>query len=191
MLFLDVKAMRDRLSLDDKPEINDALKSAIAGATPRVESHLSTSFAAGTTTDLFRLPVGSDAFDGLYTLRLKNGFVRSDPAVVISAGETLASLATITEGFVADLEKGFVAVPEDYAGKYVRVGYSYGFATPKELPSWLQEVLVSYSIKVLSMGTVNDKKDDLSKVFAMVDEHWSAILDPHLRQGGSLVRPIA
>lgn len=183
MQLIDVKTLRDRLLLDDKQEINDALKSAVAGASPRLEAILQTTFSKGSAEDYFLLDdaVHSD-FNGVFKLRLSRGFVRALPALVVAVAESLEGpWDTIAPLGRVDAEKGFLGVSNTYRNKYVKVTYDFGFASLKEVPEWLAEVSICYAVKVLSMNQVNDRKDELSKVYEFVDSHSAGILDAHLR----------
>lgn len=189
MQLIDTKTLRDRLLLDDKQEINDALKSAIAGASPRLEAILQTTFTKGSAEDYFLLDgdVHSD-FNGVFKLRLSKGFVRAVPALVVSVAETLdGSWTPIAPVGRMDTEKGFMSVSNAHRGKYVKVTYDFGFASSKEVPEWLAEVSVCYAVKVLSMNQVNDRKDELSKVYEFVDSHSAGILDAHLRVSSAAI----
>lgn len=187
--MLDIAAVRDRLTLQNKAEINAALTSALAGALPRLEAILQTHFTAGTSTDYFYVGPHCIKSDGMYQLRLRNGFIRPTPAPVLSKSLTMSSFeAVLNATTLLDTDLGIFTVPGDLEGSYVSVAYSYGFSGPTEVPAWLQEVMLSYTIKVLSMGTVNDKKDELSPIFEFIDLHSADILNSHLRTGSFLVR---
>lgn len=182
MLIIDPSDIRPRLSLEDRQEINDFLRSAILGATPRLEALLNTSFTKGTAEDFFVLnPAIYEPVDGHFVLRLSNGFVRSSPALAASSGESLDGPFSTVSGCVLRASKGFLLVPESNAGKTFKVAYSYGFQNNEEVPAWLREVALCYSVKVMSMAQLNDRKDDLSAVYEFVDLHSAEILDRHLR----------
>lgn len=190
MLLIDPSLIRNRLTLEDKDEINDVLKSSIAGAIPSLESTLQTTFAKGSAEDRFSLGDPYSPIDGMFLLKLNNGFVRLDPALTVFSGDSYWNIDTPETQFRVMLERGVVKVPDYLRGKFIRVVYDYGFSTYKEVPAWLQEAALSVSLKVLSMNAVNDKKDELSKVFEYIDSHSATILNGHLRTGSFLIPPV-
>lgn len=192
MLLIDPELIRSRLSLEDKEEVNAVLRSAITGATPRLEAVLRTSFTRGAAEDLFYLNRHTPSASGMFNLRLANGFVRQDVALNCTVGDSYAVQDTALITRVVQYERGVVQVPKALLGfnTYLKVSYGYGFSKQAEVPSWLREAMVSAAIKVLSMNAVNDKKDELSKVFAFLDDHADTILNAHLRTGAFLVSPV-
>lgn len=195
MYFLDPALLRTRLTLEDKDEVNEVLKSAITGGTQFVESVLDTELGYGEHECLFFLEPSFVA-GKTFQLRMPHGFVRPGAgtplvgAPVVSFSYSDVGFSTF-EGFMGwDYERGVLNVSSDLSGAYVKVSYSHGFKSLKEVPAWLTEALLVSSVKVLSMQVVNDGKDNLSKVFAYLDTHRGAILDRHLRAGSFLIRPV-
>lgn len=186
MLLIEPDLIRNRLSLQDEKSVNDALRSAISGAGPRLEAVLQTSFHKASAIDLFYIDANRPCVhEGVYLLKLTNGFVRSAPAATIQVSDDLKFVQP-TALTLADLVKfsselGFMYFSDEYAGKYVKVSYDFGFQSSEEVPEWLREVALCYSIKVLSMQQTNDRKDELSAVYSFVDSHSNDILDKHLR----------
>lgn len=187
MQLIDVRHIRDRLLLDDTAEINEALKSAVAGASPRLETILDTVFVKGSAVDYFHIDPASLSFGGIYKLRLSRGFVRATPPITVLVGDSLSAITEATSVLLSDYGRGTISVPDEHVGKYVKVSYDYGFSSYSEVPEWLREVTICYAIKVLSMTQVNDRKDELSSVYDFVDTHSSGILDAHLRSSSRAV----
>lgn len=216
MKLIDVKLVRTRLALPDDDGVNAAVKSALDGTTAMFEARLMTSFDKATKTDIF-LTYGREfmAQDGYFRLRLSAGFVLSSPDVTVCWAETPQELATaetiaLTDCLV-DYERGFVLVPysesnhpessarrnrsylnsRSYNG-YMKVVYQYGFQTLAEVPAWLKEAALAYTIKVLSMQQVSDKKDEkATTIFGFISSHGEEILDRHLRNHYMAIQPIA
>lgn len=182
MQLIDFRVVRDRLILEDRPEINDLIKSSLAGATVNLETEFQTTFDKGSAVDLFRFPPAHRVVDGFYQFKLRNGFVRASPAPVVATGGSTDSFSgSIFGSCILDAERGRLHVPESAAAVYLRVGYDYGFATQSEVPPWLREVISCYAIKVMSVHQVNDRKDELSKVYAFMDQHINTLVNQHLR----------
>lgn len=187
MQLIDVRHIRDRLLLDDTAEINDALKSAVAGASPRLETILDTVFSKGSAVDYFHLDPSALSFGGIYRLRLSRGFLRPTPTLTVMIGDSLGGTTEPVNALLVDVGRGLVSISEEHLGKYVKVSYDYGFTGYAEVPEWLREVTICYAIKVLSMTQVNDRKDELSSVYDFVDTHSTGILNSHLRSSSRAV----
>jgi hypothetical protein len=191
MQLIELKYLRDRMLLEDRSEINDVLKSSLAGAIPWLETVLQTSFDKGTASDLFSIPTGTEKVLGFYHLKLTKGFVRGSPAPVVATGYDLSSVSgDLYPSCIMDAERGFLYVPEASDLGCIRVSYDYGFQTPSEVPTWLRELALCYTIKVLSMHQINDRKEELSKVYSFVDQHSTTIADSRLRMSVSAISAI-
>lgn len=195
MLLIEPDLIRNRLSLQDEKSVNDALRSAILGASPRLEAILQTSFAKASAVDLFYIDKARQCvINGAYLLKLSNGFLRSSPAVTIEVSDDLKfvqpTALTLADMVKSSAELGFLYISDEYAEKYIRVVYDYGFQSSGEVPEWLREVTLCYTIKVLSMQQTNDRKEELSAVYSFVDSHSNEILDKHLRTSSYSIHAI-
>lgn len=194
MAIIDIALVRDRLALINQTEVNSVLTSALVGAEQYAKSFLRTGLDELTYSDLFYVDSNvHQATDGMYALMLTNGFVRTDETVAIVNADTIATVDASTSAtpvLLTQAEKGILFVDPDMVGKYLKVTYSAGFRKVAgvtvfaEVPDWLQEFLVAYTIKTLSMQQVNDKKDRLSSTYAFIDSHIAEVMTSHQRKNG-------
>lgn len=184
--------VRKRLSLQDDPGINSAIESSLDGALARVRSLLMTDLAEGTASDVFFVDSGAVVpSQGLYTLRLSNGFVKAPVAVYV--GDSLAEAMTSTTtlpGHILRAEKGHLRVPASYAGTYLRVEYSYGLASTDTPPEWLKEVLMALTTIVLGSQQISDGKSELAELIPALERHWTSIMDTKLRYSTLALPPL-
>lgn len=201
MKLVKVDAMLARLSLPSgDAQLEAALDSAIRAASPALEATLQTKFDYGERTHVFHLnPLTTEVRGGLITLKLGTGFMVTDgadaPLVVYAdtAKDSLQSTAqelVADDGYFAEPEKGFVKVSEDLLGKFVRVTYHSGFNETDEVPEWLSEACIAYSVRVLSTQQIGDPKPELGKVFKFMADHGTIITDGHLRLCPYAVLPV-
>lgn len=194
MLIIDPELIRSRLSLEDKDQVNDVLRSAIEGASVSLEAILDTSFSRGSKEDVFFLDRFSLERHGRFHLKLTHGFVRPTPAISCTLGSVYGTYPTTiaSSSVILNAEGGVVSIPVEVMDQesYIRIVYDYGFSAQKEVPAWLKEVSLARAVKVLSMNAINDKKNELASVFAFVDTHADTILRNHLRTGSFLISPL-
>lgn len=159
--------LRYRLDLGNLPQYVAAAEGALDNTTLGLENDLRTEFDLAERSDVFR----PNFNDPSSTLKLKCGFVATDPApVVLWAVSQDAFNAGETEDLTADCsfnyEKGFVtvdAVPTPYSsfrglgGSVLTVTYTAGFSAseadpslydPLSIPAWLRDL-------ALLLGTLN------------------------------------
>jgi len=193
MRLLAVKDVRTRLALTDDDGINEVISSALEGTSISFEAELDTLFDKATKSDIF-CTNGREylAQDGYLRLKLRNGFVRPTPAVVVRWAAVDPQLLATGEVIPSaecrfDYERGFILVPFDpvadtgYSG-YFQVDYDFGFLDIDEVPPWLKEAALGYAVKVMSMQQVSDKKDEkLSSIYGFIGRHGAGIMDRHLR----------
>lgn len=198
MLLIDPSLIRDRLVLDDKPEVNEVIRSAISGAMPSISASLFSGFDYGARTDVFLLDRVLHHFEGRYTLRLSAGFLVNTPTtpVVCTVSDSLegASSGSVVSGAWVKDELGFVVLPDPtgdlFHHKFVRVSYTSGFRKYADVPDWLKEVAIAKTIEVLSMSTLNAEKGSMDKVLGFVASHGSFLLASHRRSTSSTVSPL-
>lgn len=189
----DPKDVRDRLALPDDEGLNDVIRSALDASYTAMESILETTFSKGSRTDLFYVdPRNAMPINGLYLLKASNGFLRASPTITAAYGCSLTEFSTVLASteFVVTADKGFIQVPESVFGSYVRVIYEYGFQTIEEVPDWLREVSLNYTIKIMSVQQIGSDKPDLSALYKFVNTHYATILDTHLRMSSRSIRSI-
>lgn len=191
--LITASMVRDRLGLPDDEGVNAAIKSAMVATRPFLMEALQTGLDAGSAEDVFFIdPLVHMAVGGLYVLRANNGFLKK-ATVKVGMSDTLLGLQTTALDlaiFYVSEEKGFIKVPDLLLGKYVKVAYDYGFRDDDEVPEWLQEAALSYTIKVLSAQQVGDNKPSLSEVYKFIDSHGSYLLGGRLRVASESIRAL-
>lgn len=190
----------DRLGVGDVPATLPVISSALKAAHLRVQSELDTKFTKKSNVDVFyldeRLHNGVTP-GGFFRLRLRNGFVRSAPAVVVECGLSpegiLAGDIETVIGWQMDPDDvltGYVKVPAEYRNKYVRVKYDSGFLADGEnvdaaevVPDELVEAITAYCpvVAEFSSTTAAGGKNPNDGYKAAAD-HAIAILTPLLRK---------
>lgn len=184
--------VRKRLSLQDDPGINSAIESSLDGALARVRSLLMTELTEGTASDVFFVDSGAVVpSQGLYTLRLSNGFVKAPVAVYVgdSLAEVMTSTTTIS-GHILRAEKGHLRVPVDYEGTYLRVEYTYGFDVVDEAPAWLREVVLTLTVLTLASQQISDGKSELAELIPALERNWASIMDVKTRYSTLALPPL-
>lgn len=187
--IIDLGLVRDRLSLDNRAEVNAVLESALSGAVANVESVLDSSFSWSRRVDYHAVNGGFSTKNGVVSLRMSSGMVSSsaDYLPKVSSAESMfGPLESVITG-VWDYERGTFSYPDTQQHKFVASEYYSGFLDKKQVPSWLQEVLITETVKVLSMQAVNDRPPELDKVSQYINRHAATILDRHLRVGSFLI----
>lgn len=184
--------VRKRLSLQDDDGINSAIESSLDGALVKVSSLLLTSLPEGTATDVFYVDADyAIAHQGLYTLRLSNGFVNGPVTCFVS--DSVSGVMTSTsqvDGPILLAEKGHLRVPEGYAGRYLRVEYAYGFGVGDPAPEWLKEILITLTTLIMASQQISDGKSELAELIPAMERHWSGIMDTKLRYAATTIPPL-
>lgn len=184
-LLVSVESLRERLEFDNTPKTNSAIRSSLSSATKALETMIRTRFDAVTAqTDFFyprytqqRGPAfrpSRDAFEGtgwvggvgsggMYTLRLKYGFVTSITTLQwatsmtdLVAGNAQPIPTSLTglagEGYAQiDTEKGAVYIFDiNLKQQLVQVVYNAGLTAVNGLyenvPDWLAEACMTLAI---------------------------------------------
>lgn len=173
-----------RLSLPNDAGIIAAVESAIGAALPMLRAMLDTQFDAGESTDLFFINSRVyDAHNGLYTLRARNGLIKTD-SVLYSTGETMLevqSIAPTEVPLIVIADKGFIRVPDTLRQKYVKVTYEYGLAEYEDTPDWLVEGMLAYVSKVMSSTQVGEEKPVMTTLYKFLEAHGAGILNSKVR----------
>ena len=204
-LLVTTQEVRSRVSLQDDPGINAAIESARSGALMRVSSLLpQRSFERKSWRDVFcATPVDIDPTEGVFALRLSNGFV-FDGSVTVKQGYSFMEITEDVTGFVVDYEKGIVRIgAEAESTLYFAVEYVAGFdPLPVEgddpienptadPPDWLKEVILTLTILIMTSQQIMDDKAKLSGVVPVLEGQWKSILDSHLRFNTFYIYPVA
>lgn len=171
-----------------------SITSAMAAAKVQLGSLLNTDFNQGNKSDLFYLnPATAVADDGHYLMRLSNGFVDLGEVFSVIPGDTISAAlngSTEFEDYLLEVEKGFVRVPESFAGSYFRVNYGYGFDAPDSVPDWLKEAAIVETIRVLATQQISDGKPELSNLLPELERQSRTILARRGRSKSSSIAPM-
>jgi len=203
-----VENLRNRLSYDDAPAINNALQASLQTATVSLSMMLRTSFARQDYLDIFsiRAMVRQGSQPAAY-LRLKAGFLTADPTSILwgsqvseitSGGGT--DLRSVGNGSVViDRRTGTIAVHDiEMSNSYVSVEYSAGFETDKEgvyqnVPEWLIDAVEVLAIVFLDThypGFRGERPGDLAAL-KMRRQQVGLDIQPYVRYVPSAEFPIS
>lgn len=188
-LLTTIEKLYGRLQVQPDSGTENAFTSALEGAFILLEAVLQTQLDVNDHIDTFYLDAGVyQPYNRLYRLKLGNGFVH-DVGITASASPQLfgggVAWDSLTD-FILAKEKGFLDVPDDMKGKYIKVAYTSGLdtSTPAGIdvvPLWLQEATMAQALKLLSIQQISEEKPALTKIYQMVDKFRTDILDRHLR----------
>lgn len=189
-----VERVRSRLNLTTEDEAVDAvITDSMRAGPPALGSILSTPFVQESYTDNFYLNSNTvTVVDGCVRLRTSAGFLDPD-SVVVTCGETLGGAGGTSipnTDLVISAEKGWVLVPKQYVGSYIRIAYDAGFGSVSDVPEWLQEAATSHTIIIMSIHQMDDKSPELSTTIKTLKDEMSTILNAHLRVNGSATGPM-
>lgn len=198
--IISLDKIRSRMSLREDDGITATLESALDAALVRVSTLLNTSFDYGARTDFFFVDVNQSLpRGGLYTLRTREGFLRTDTLVTLTSA---SSLSEVTVGeysetpFIVDHERGWVKVPVEGCSPFLRLDYSHGFkevtatSPQEEAPSWLQEVVLGNVVRFLFSQQVSDGQGVSTEVLAFLEKFGCEVLDKHLRSSSETITPL-
>lgn len=189
--LITVEQVRARLSLPDDEGINAVISSAIGAALPKLRAVLDTAFDAGESTDLFFInPNVYAPQNSLYTLRLRNGLIKTDSVLFASADslEELQSAALVLAPTVILYDKGFVKVSSAHECKFVKVYYEHGLAEHEETPDWLVEGMLAYVAQVMASTQVGEEKPVMTTLHGFLIKHGMSILSSKVRSvNGSIL----
>lgn len=197
MHLTTVAKVRARLSLPDNDDekLTDAITSAILAGDPAFSVRLRTKFEENSYVDKFNInSLSATASNGFVRLRTTAGFLQDD-SLVVAYGDSLADavsggMLVPSTDYLADLEKGWVLIPESYIGKYAVLSYDAGFASVESVPDWLQEAATCHAITMMSIHQMDDKKPELVTALKTLQEQITHILDGHLRTNVTALNPL-
>jgi len=191
-MVIDSDAVRERMALQDLPDINLAIDSALNAAHILYQSLLDTPFEPVTGVqevfylDPDRYPIVPR---GGYRLRLGRAFVKAS-SVVVELGTDEDSFTAFT-GFKVDATKGLVMIPEaDGEDMYVRVTYSAGFDATNPAPDWLKEAILAQMPIVLNSQQTTNRSEEAYPTANLSRELASQMVEAHLRGTAFHYRPI-
>jgi hypothetical protein len=198
----------DRLMMPDKSGVKQAVNLALDGATRHLETRIKTKFdSAAYTDDFFVRDSQTTSRDGVH-LRLTAGFVAAAPTY------TALTMALLTETSPDNLrsyngsdltvlgaEKGVLRVDgANLTDKYVRVGYTAGFAVSSDdanlydqaaVPDWLKELAIMQATILLYPNPVFRRAEDRSAdEIRMIRETFEISLEGHVRYTPRALNPL-
>lgn len=202
MLYLvDQSEVIERLGVGGMPATVPVIASALKAAHLRMESELDTAFKQQSNVDVFYLDErlhNGVLPGGFFRLRLRNGFVRDTPAVVVKCSTDNATLddgsgAEDVLGWKIDAQHGYLLVPKEYREKWVSVAYDSGFVSatgddtmvdPDEsVPDALKEAVVAYCPVVAEFSsTTAAGGKPVNDGYKAAADHALAILTPLIRK---------
>lgn len=193
-IVIDADLVRSRTSLPDDAAVVAAIESAIEGACIFLESFLTSFFKKTSRVDYFLVDKAryvDEPPDGMVRLKLKAGFVRATPAVVIkSAGSFTDLKADVDTEIVAsadyhlDSEKGILSLDaDDFDKLYVSVAYDSGFSgdTDTSIPDWLKEAALAYTITVLNHHQTTNRAPEMKVIAEEARMHAASVASPNNR----------
>lgn len=172
--------------------VNDTIESMVIGAQLRSEVEYGSVFDKQARADTFLLDEsmhGGVQPDGYFRCRLKQAFLRADPAPVYSVGDTVAAGESV-DGVVVDAVRGVVYVPKSYAGSYFKFEYTAGFEDPEEAPVWLKEVILSIVPLISQQSMPTNRVKEAVDVRKEVVDHVNGLLLAQKRSIGFLLKPV-
>lgn len=192
--LVTIEFVRDRLGLPDDEGVNGALGISILSATPFIEGATDSTVALQGHSDIFFIDTDREMpRAGTFALRLSSGFLKDDPQVLFSVGDSISEVQSIAPSntpVMTHLEKGVILVPEELGGKFVRVDYSAGFGDYPEVPTWVQEAVLHHVLIAQRMEKVESGKPELNDSFKMLLSQRSFLLDTHCRKHVGSIKPV-
>lgn len=197
MQLTDVGLVRSRLTLPDDEGINKVINDALDAAAISIEAALQSVFDRDSYQDTYRIDTAVyGAYSGLYRLKLSHGFAVATTLIVevcddvFVASPDWVQLAA-HEFLLSHAEKGFIDIPdtENVRDRWVRATYEAGFTDLEEVPPWLQEASFSIAVQMMSVQQIGSDNPVLSKVYAMLKQNSSNILDRHMRTSSRAIPP--
>lgn len=204
-LIIDTPAVRERMSLQDLDDINNAIDSGLNAAHAYFEGVLNTQFSPITNqTDVFF--VNSNlvpAVGGMYKLGCKRMFLSGTPVVKWATTrkqllDGVSAEVVPAEDYTIDMQKGLLYIEageasdrltqrdNGYADVYVSITYNAGFDTSNAAPDWLKEAVLAYMPSVLISEDEKNKLESLVSVRRMAAEMTS----PYQRNSGFIISPV-
>lgn len=179
----------------------EAIESAIARATIRVEGLLKTRLVIGETVDQFYIRgVTGARLDGFVRLLLSNGCIRSDIDVVVEQADALRGtyVQVDPEQVLVDFATGLVQIPEEVIDQdHLRVTYQSGFHDGDTIPDEIQHAILCLVPQFLlshpanngadpGNGTASAEVKKATSLAAQADD----MLVPYHRRPGAVATPI-
>jgi len=198
-LIIDNDAVRARMSLEDRQEINDAIDSSLIAAHVFLAGQLNTAFDPNPSLqDIFYLnrEMFPDLPGDMFRCRLKQAFVKSIANVQVA--ETRRGLfidAEVTTvpstDYQVDMEKGLVYIECDgYEHNFLMVSYAAGFDSVNKAPDWLQECALSYVPSILNYQQVTNRNAETEKAVRMIQSQVAGMMDNKRRETAFQLSPI-
>ncbi len=212
-LIVDVDDAREKLSLQDLAEINDALEKGLTAAHVFFASALGSVFEESTgRKDVFFLddnliPVRQN---NQFRLRLKQAFVKPGSASLVYADtrrgvlDPAVAVAVPAEDFYLDEAKGLVYLDDasdqcttlsaldatSYKNKYIAVTYDAGFGDNTGVipPEWLREAVLAWLPSALMQKSDNLSED--LKIATDIRQMAIEIVAPYKRESALNFHPI-
>lgn len=213
-LIVSIEDVRERMSLPNVPEINDAIERGLNACHVAFAAVLGSAFeATASLVDIFYLNEDLHALrpNNLFRLRLRQAFVKPGSVSLIYAdtrkGLTDSPTAFPVADYQLDLNKGLVFIDDvssintlttawqsdSYRNKYVQVTYTAGFKTAALdtgvlPPDWLVEAVKAWMPSVLF-----NKADDIAKqmqVALEVRRQALIMIEPYKRETAFNFHPI-
>lgn len=177
-----------------------AIISALRAAQLRAESELETRFEVGSYNDTFLLDdsIHSGVVpNGVFRLQLKNGLLRSDPALSVYSGVKWKTVndPVSSDLWTVDLVRGLVSVDESLRNKYIRVSYDAGFTAEEAeaetgIPDFVTEAILGYAPIVFLSSQVTNRNEEAEPGYKAAMEHALGILIPYKRRSVFALRPV-
>jgi len=195
LMLVTTQEVESRMVIGSIAAALPAINSAVKAAHLRVASELDTVFERGVYTHVYLLDetkTGDIIPDGMFRLRLKNGFVRRDTAPVVTHSGSTDEVGEPVLGAQFDYDRGFVFVPASYKGSHVRVVYDAGFDTGEDVPEPLKEAILGYVPAIFHVSQPIKAKDKGSaqETSNYAAAHAMAVLTPYRRRMGFSLEPI-
>jgi hypothetical protein len=204
-LIIDAAAVRERYVLQDLPDINAAIDSALPSAHIFFQEILGTEFTEQVHRDVFYLD--DDLFPALlndqFRLRLKQAFLKPG-TLAINYAETrrLALSGDILlldeTDFFVDMDKGLVFV--DAVGTeralhktYVVVEYTAGFGTGAgavKPPDWLKEAVMAYMASAWLYSSHGEEPEKTAKQALEIQQAAANMVNSHKRETALQLLPL-
>jgi len=198
-LIIDNDAVRARMSLEDRQEINDAIDSALIAAHVFLAGQLNTDFDPhANREDIFQLDrhLFPNLPGDMFRCRLKQAFVKTITSVQVA--ETRRGLFLpdqVTDVLVADyyvnMEQGLLFIESDgYDETFLRVVYTAGFDSVNKAPDWLQECALSYVPSILNYQQVTNRNAETEKAVRMIQSQVAGMMDNKRRETAFQLSPL-
>ena len=208
--LVDSEELRQGLGLMDHPDVIASLDRAIIGSQIYFEEVLQTKLMKQSNSDNFNIDPKLIYIvpNGFYRLRLRNSFVRDDPALTVTLFDTFQNLMTNQGGFLLDAAKGdffidkgkgvvhinqqMATVANAYSNYintprysiFAKVTYDSGFVNKTDATEWLKEAISAYVPVLITQKQVTNRSEQAAEIYKSGKEHAFTLLSPYLRDVG-------